>query len=138
MLMVVLNFTLPIAGNLGWPARVVGLLIAGAGVALTLNASNNFTKAATNIKTFDDPDVLVTNGPFRITRNPMYLGFALLLLGLAVGLGSLTPFVGPIAFVAAAAGWYIPFEERRMIEEFGATYDEYRARVPRWLGRRLS
>ncbi len=134
VLMVLLHLITPTSSGVVAPARLIGLLVAGAGVALTLHGSSLFSKVSTNIKTFDRPDTLVAEGPFRYTRNPMYLGFVLLLFGLALALGSLVPFIGPMIFFIAANNWYIPFEEGRMSQEFGQSYDAYRARVPRWLG----
>ena len=103
------------------------------GIALTVAGSRQFERASTNIKTFDEPDVLVTTGWFRWTRNPMYLGFLLALVGWALLLDRWIAFVAPAAFLAIADRWYIPFEEHRMAAAFGDDYRTYRARVRRWL-----
>ncbi|MCE3289332.1 MAG: hypothetical protein K0R83_1344, partial [Caulobacter sp.] len=84
-------------------------------------------------RTFDDPDVLVTGGPFRFTRNPMYLGFLLLLAGVALGLGAASPWIVPVVFWLLADRWYIPFEERAMRRTFGEAYEAYARRVRRWV-----
>lgn len=136
VLMVALTLMLPVADfPSGW-LRLVGVVPVLAGLALTLSGSNLFTRVATNIKTFDDPEVLVTAGPFRWTRNPMYLGFLLLLSGVAWGLGAASAWTGPLLFLVAADRWYIPFEERRMQATFGDDYTRYQGTVRRWVGTR--
>ncbi len=133
--MVAIRLVDPLAPVAGWPARTVGAALSVAGAALAANGSALFARVGTNIKTFDDPDALVVSGPFAWSRNPMYLGFVLLLLGAAGLLAAPFALVGPVAFVAAAQAWYIPFEEQRMVETFGDSYDGYRRRVRRWFGR---
>ena len=79
------------------------------------------------------PEYLVRGGVYGVTRNPMYVGGALMLTGWTILFGSarLAPvcavFVGGMNFAG------IPFEERMLHRRFGASYDTYRAAVPRWL-----
>lgn len=75
---------------------------------------------------------LVTGGIYRITRNPMYVGLAILLTAWAFYLGSLWPFLGPVLFVAYINRFQIEPEERVLRGKF-ADYDAYAARVRRWL-----
>lgn len=119
----------------GW-WRLLGCVPACIGVAMSVGGSRLFERIGTNINTFDDPDHLVATGLFALTRNPMYLGFELVLIGVALGLGSWTAALGPVAFFVAADRWYIPFEEARMVATFGDDYDDYRRSVYRWFGRR--
>lgn len=114
-------------------ARTAGLVPLLAGAGLVLRGARLFERVGTNICTVDDPDRLVESGPFRWTRNPMYLGFVGLLVGAALLLGTAAAWLGPVVFVVAADRWYVPFEERRMAARFGPAYDEYRSRVPRWI-----
>jgi len=113
--------------------RSVGLLPGLAGLALLLAGSTRFRRLSTNIRTFDEPGVLVTDGLFRVTRNPMYLGFVLVLLGAGLAMGALTPLFVPVAFLIVANAWYIPFEERALQTKFGEAYALYRRRTRRWL-----
>jgi protein-S-isoprenylcysteine O-methyltransferase Ste14 len=106
-------------------------LIGGLAVAATQN--RRFARVGTNIMTFDDPDVLVSTGWFARSRNPMYLGFLVGLLGVALVVGTTTAMVGPVLFFLAADKWYIPFEERRLLAVFGPDYEAYRGKVRRWL-----
>jgi len=115
------------------PATWLGLVPVLAGLALLLAGSRRFARVGTNIRTFDDPDVLVVDGPFRFTRNPMYLGFLLALLGAAMLAGTAAGLAVAALFFAAAQFWYIPFEERAMRRRFGDAYEAYRRRVRPWL-----
>ena len=76
---------------------------------------------------------MVTHGVYRFTRNPMYLGLLLILLGLAVYLASPWVLLGPVAFAAFITRFQIQPEERALTARFGATYTDYCARVRRWL-----
>jgi protein-S-isoprenylcysteine O-methyltransferase Ste14 len=78
---------------------------------------------------------LVTGGVFRISRNPMYLGLALLLIGWAVWLGSASPWLIPPLFVTIVTLLQIIPEEEALARLFGDQYVEYRRDVLRWLGR---
>ena len=77
--------------------------------------------------------VLVTGGVYRITRNPMYMGMALLLLAWAVYLSSLLPLAGPLVFVLTITRFQIQPEERALKTLFGEDFARYAARVRRWL-----
>ena len=76
---------------------------------------------------------MVTNGIYGFTRNPMYLGLALILLGLAVFLASPWALLGPVGFVAFITRFQIRPEERALQARFGAAYTAYCARVRRWV-----
>lgn len=113
--------------------RVTGLLPVLIGLALTAAARLQFARARTEIHTFREPGSLVADGVFRLSRNPMYLGFALILFGAAWTCGSLAALVLAAAFVVITDRWYIPHEERGMARRFGEAYAVYRARVRRWI-----
>ena len=95
--------------------------------------SRTFDRAGTNIKTFDAPGTLVTTGWFRFSRNPMYVGFTLLLVGAAAVAGCAFALASPIVFALISARIYIPFEESALSRAFGDAYETYRRRVRRWL-----
>jgi len=76
---------------------------------------------------------LVTSGPYRFTRNPMYLGLVIFALGIALWIGAWPMFVAPVAIFATAEWVHIPFEEAKMRRQFGANYEEYVERVRRWV-----
>ena len=76
---------------------------------------------------------LVTSGPYRFTRNPMYLGMTIFLIGVASILGSPWFLLGALAFCLYIQRFQIMPEERVMREKFGAEYDSYSQRVRRWI-----
>ena len=76
---------------------------------------------------------LVTGGIYRVSRNPMYVGMAFLLLAWAVHLSALLPFVGPVVFVLYITRYQIQPEERVLKDIFGDSYLAYAARTRRWL-----
>ena len=76
---------------------------------------------------------LVTYGPYRFSRNPMYLGLVTVTLGIAVWVGAWPMLIAPIAVFAILNWVHIPFEEAKMRAQFGATYEQYVERVRRWV-----
>jgi protein-S-isoprenylcysteine O-methyltransferase Ste14 len=113
--------------------RSLGAIPIAAGLGMAMWGSWKFARVGTNIRTFNLPDYLVTDGLFQYTRNPMYLGLVLALFGTWLALGSAIPGVLVVGFIVAADRWYIRFEERAMAETFGDAYALYRGRTRRWL-----
>ncbi len=118
------------------PPRLAGIALGVLGAMATVGGSTQFQRVGTNIKSFADPDHLVTDGLFAWSRNPMYLGFVGMLAGLGVGLGTTTPWLGPLVFLITMDRVYVRFEEIRMQAVFGSEFDRYCSRVGRWFGRR--
>jgi len=111
-----------------------GVLAISMGVATMAWALLLFWREGTEINpTSAQNKKLVARGPFRLTRNPMYLGLTLVSLGIAFCVGSFPMFAVPPLVFATANFIHIPFEEEKMRRQFGAAYDEYVRRVPRWL-----
>jgi protein-S-isoprenylcysteine O-methyltransferase Ste14 len=114
-------------------ARILGAILALAGIALVLVAVAAFRRAGTSPNPTAATSALTFDGPYRFTRNPMYLGLALLLAGLA-GLGNaLWPLIAVIPVVAIIQTQVIAREERYLEAKFGEAYRDYRSRVRRWL-----
>ncbi len=111
----------------------MGWLVIGAGLGLMVAAAWLFRRKRTNIHPFGRPDVLITEGVFRLSRNPIYLGLTLVLAGIALLLNALAALPLVIVFFVVADRWYIPVEERLAESVFGAAFDAYRRRVRRWL-----
>ena len=82
---------------------------------------------------FSEAKFLVLGGPYQVTRNPMYVGMALVLLGAAVFLASLAPFIVLPLFVLLINNRFILAEEAMLDEVFGEPYREYKRKVRRWL-----
>lgn len=114
----------------GW--RFIGLLPLGTGLAINLLADAALRQAGTTVKPGVKPQALLTSGVYGLSRNPMYFGFLLVLLGVAVFLGSATPFIAVPAFAVFLHVRFIREEERVLEETFGARWIEYRRRVRRW------
>jgi len=113
---------------------IVGGIVFLAGFALTLNASRWFAQEKTEIlPTSPTNRVLVTQGPYRRTRNPMYLGMVVSLLGIAIWLGTLPMFLAALADFLVLNFVFIPFEEEKMARQFGASFEAYKQKVRRWL-----
>jgi protein-S-isoprenylcysteine O-methyltransferase Ste14 len=113
--------------------QIVPLVLLAAGLGLAFWGSAHFSRAGTNIDTFHEPGLLVTDGPFRFSRNPMYLGMVIALWGVAKLLGTASPLLVLLVFAVIVDRWYITFEERWMKEKFGDAYTKYQARTRRWL-----
>jgi len=114
---------------------VVFAVVALAGGAMALAGDLEFKRARTTINPFkpQNSTALVTSGIYRFTRNPMYVGLTLVVLGWAAFLGSVGALLGPAVFVLYIDRFQIAPEERILGAKFGAAYTEYRSRVRRWL-----
>jgi protein-S-isoprenylcysteine O-methyltransferase Ste14 len=102
------------------------------GIALNVAAERGFKREDTAVRPFEPPRSLVTAGVFRWTRNPMYLGLVLILLGTAIVLASLWALVVVPAFFALMDR-LIRHEEALMEATFGEEYRNYLRRARRWL-----
>ncbi|PSM19498.1 PEMT/PEM2 methyltransferase family protein [Nitratireductor sp. StC3] len=111
----------------------LGLPLVALGLALAFAGARRFRHAGTNIHTFHRPDRLITDGLYSMSRNPMYLGFALALLGFAIKLNTPINFALVAAFVLVTDLWYIRYEERIAQSVFGEAYRDYRRRTRRWI-----
>ena len=111
------------------------IVIALLGGALAIAGDLEFKRARTTINPFkpDNTTSLVTSGIYGLTRNPMYVGLTLGLVGWAAFLCSASALAGPVAFVLYIARFQIMPEERILAAKFGATYGDYTSRVRRWL-----
>lgn len=113
----------------------VALLLAIAGVFLSGWGIATFrrVRTTTNPHKPHDATALVSAGPYRFTRNPMYSGMLLILAALTVFLASLPASVGPVAFILYIDRFQIEPEERALQCLFGSEYTAYLAKVRRWL-----
>jgi len=114
--------------------------VAAASAALASASSRSFRRQDTTVLPFhpEQTSSLVTTGANAVTRNPMYVGMAGVLLAQAAYRGSWTALAPVAAFVAAIDVYQVRFEEAALRERFGDVYDAYSQAVPRWLdGRSL-
>ena len=105
-----------------------GLLIDGLGVAAFRRAGTT-----TNPMKPEAASAMVTGGIYRYTRNPMYVGLTVVLLGWAWFLGAPWSLLGPVVFAAFVTRFQILPEERELRAKFGSAYGEYQRKVRRWL-----
>jgi protein-S-isoprenylcysteine O-methyltransferase Ste14 len=131
--MLVLHYLFPIVALIPKPWILLGVFPMALGIWINLIADKQFKEAQTAIKSFGDPSILIIKGVYRFSRNPMYLGMAMVLFGVAFFLGSLTPLVIVPIFIWLVNEIFIKFEERKLEEEFGQAFFEYASRVRRWI-----
>jgi protein-S-isoprenylcysteine O-methyltransferase Ste14 len=115
------------------PWQYAGLIFWAVGLWLGVQGSRGFAKAGTNIIPFTESTTLVTEGVFAISRNPMYTGFILALVGTAVLMNGWIAWLVIVPFIAIIRSYFIKNEERLMTETFGDAYVAYCASVRRWL-----
>lgn len=123
----------PLAEILPWPWRWLGLFPILAGVWLNYDADRLIKARGTTIKPFKISTALISDGAFRFSRNPIYLGMILILIGEAQLFGRLSPFFVCAAFAALMHFRFVLAEERILRETFGEGFDAYCARTRRWL-----
>lgn len=137
-LLIAILAQLPLVAS-GWPLRpaameiVAGAVLVVAGVTLNLWSASLFERDEVGICPFSAVGALVTDGPFGLSRNPMYVGMVAIALGLDVATGVLANVWVSVAFAIWLHHAYVLPEERFLRERFGAGYVEYSGRVPRWL-----
>lgn len=129
--MVVLDTFYPL--RVLWQPSYAGALLIVGGIAIASWHARLFKRIGANIQTFGEPTRLTRAGLFSHSRNPIYLGFVTALAGLFILLGSLTPLLGVLLYLAMVNFWYVPFEERAMQRTFGDEYSSYCREVRRWL-----
>jgi len=133
VLMVVLHYVLPVARWLAWPWRALGALPIAVAVLVGFWGAVQFRRHDTTIIPFEQSTALIAEGPYRYSRNPLYISMTLILVGLWILLGSLSPVVVVPLFVWWISSRFIANEERHLEAQFGRTYLEYKTKVRRWL-----
>ena len=132
-----------VEAGFGWLAAPFGLAIeVRRGVALTLivggllldgMAAGLFRRRGTAVEPWKPSTALVIEGPYRFSRNPIYLGFAVTYVGLAIAMNSWVALLLLLPCIVVVDRFVIQREERYLAAKFGAGYEAYRARVRRWL-----
>jgi protein-S-isoprenylcysteine O-methyltransferase Ste14 len=124
-----------------WPLRVhgapgirlVGLLLAGVGLALGVAAFREFQRQGTSIDPRQPTTTLIRTGLFRFSRNPVYVGVTALYLGIALAVNSLWLVLLLVPTLAVMSRGVIDREERYLERKFGEAYRDYRRSVRRWI-----
>lgn len=111
----------------------IGLGLTIIGVVLGFSAFNEFRKARTTLDPHGSVKALVTAGIYQITRNPIYLGFLLMVIGFPLNSGYYSGLVVAPFFIITMNHLVIEKEEAYLEKRFGEVYTGYRSRVRRWL-----
>lgn len=119
-------------GGASWPLIGPGSAILLGGFGIMFWAWKLFHLRGTAVCPFETSARFILEGPYRFTRNPMYLGMTLILTGIAMVAGTPPAFLAPLAFFLTIQLVFIPYEEKKMEETFGGAYHEYKRRVRRW------
>ncbi len=128
---ITLDWLIPMDFGHGWGA--LGLLLAAAGFGGVLYCKNMFTAAGTNISPDEPTLVLIEDGPYQYTRNPIYICFLALFAGLAMMADA------PLMLLMTGGLWYVldqkivAREEEYLENKFGEDYVEYKHLRKRWL-----
>ena len=117
----------------GGPARPVGGVLVVASLLLAGFSVQRFRAAGTPVPARKPTTAIVRTGPYRFSRNPIYLAFSLLQLGLAIWVGSWWLVATLAAAIAIIHYVVVPREELYLEARFGAEYGDYKAAVRRWL-----
>ena len=125
ILSIILHFVLPIRKIFHPPITYIGFLFIAFGAIMNLWTDRLFNQKNTTVKPYLNPSELITTGPFQLSRHPMYLGMASVLLGVAINHGTVSTFIPPTIF--------IPIEEKNLTNVFGEEYLVYKQKVRRWI-----
>ena len=133
ILMMLLHFLLPKRQLIMFPWRFLGLVPIAVGAYIDISADRLFKAHHTTVKPFEVSSSLVTHGVFSFSGHPMYSGMLLILVGIAILEGSLTPWIIVPVFGLLIDLLFIRIEESMLKETFGQEYEEYKSRVRRWI-----
>ena len=131
-----LSWIVPLGPGLGSAnarALAVGGSLALIGFALMGLSVREFRRAGTSVIPGEPSTVLLESGPYRFTRNPIYIGFVIFYFGLAIMLTSAWMLVLLIPVLIILQRGVVEREEAYLQAKFGEAYRKYQARVPRWL-----
>ena len=127
-----------VAQVVSWPGpsgafQLLAQVILAASFGLVIWSAVYFGRAKTPILPNQVPETLITNGPYRLSRNPIYLVMALGLIAVALWLGSLAAFVSLPIFVWLVTQGHIKEEEEALVETFGPDAEAFFQRTRRWI-----
>ncbi len=119
---------------LGGPVlQAIGAALSIAGIGMILWSGMWFMRKKTTIEPHETPTSLIIEGPYRVSRNPIYLGMVAILAGLVLWYGALSGVILPGIFVSVLSLRFIQPEEDGLREAFGAEAEAYMAATRRWL-----
>jgi protein-S-isoprenylcysteine O-methyltransferase Ste14 len=131
--MLALRLVIPGPQMVPVPWNLLGLVPVALGIWINLAADKAIHLANTTVKPYEEPSALITEGVSGFGRNPMYLGFAAIVSGVAVLLAGWIPMVVVIAFIGLTQVMFIRPEEESLARNFGNAWQEYKRSVRPWL-----
>ena len=123
-------------GRPGWLNLLRLILIGGGWAGLVWCLRLHFVASGGSFEMEHTPEHLAVHGPYKFTRNPMYLCGMVIWLGWVIFYGSVAVLVGFVVGWGNVAILVVPWEERKLETRFGKAYLRYKHSVPRWLGKR--
>ena len=133
IVMIGLHFWLPVKQLLFPPLTYLGMVAIATGIGMVLFCAYLFRQKDTTIKPFQESSCLVKEGIFNYSRNPIYLGMIIVLIGLWIVEGSLTPLLIIPVFTWLIQELFIKQEEKMLLDKFGEEYQAYKTSVRRWI-----
>jgi len=128
-----LNWTIPFQFGFSKSFEWAGYILVFCGLGLAFSAVSQFGKMRTTLDPHGSVSAIVTSGPYRFSRNPIYLGFVCMLIGLPLALGNYWGVVLSPLLMAALYQLVIKHEEAYLEKKFRDVYASYKSRVRRWL-----
>ena len=126
----VLYLVLPLEVNL---SLLLGLILLIGSLALIVMAFKELQNYQTTYIPDGEPEKLVKTGPFKLTRNPIYLGMFGILIASSFLMQSISAMLIPILFLSIIENTWIPYEEEKLKEKFPDEWEEYISSTKRWL-----
>jgi protein-S-isoprenylcysteine O-methyltransferase Ste14 len=131
--MLIFHFVIPITKFIPCPWNLLGLIPLIIGILINILADGALHKANTTVKPFQESSSLVMDSVYGLSRHPMYLGFVLLLIGVAILLSSLSPWVIIPIFIILMDKVFIRIEELMLADKFNTTWQKYKKKVRKWI-----
>ncbi len=132
MLIILFYFLFPTYNLVPFPCNFAGMFIALAGFVL-MGKTQTLIKRYNTTLAIEKSSQMITEGVFSKTRNPMYVGMFLLLLGLGLCFRNIFSILTPFGFISILRMVFIPREEKLMHDAFGQDYLDYKNKVRRWI-----
>jgi protein-S-isoprenylcysteine O-methyltransferase Ste14 len=132
ILIVIFYFVSPEFNWIPFPANLIGIVVSFTGFVIMGKSRDLFNKHKTTLD-IEKSSFLIQEGIFLKTRNPMYVGMFLLLLGLGICFMNLFSILIPFGFILILHFVFVLKEEKLMFDSFGQVYTNYKSKVKRWI-----